>query len=685
MNEFFQSLHHEVMQKCNSQDPLVQEEAFTEWVLEMLSEDTVFAWDPCYHRTEHHGRDRASGINAWALSGDGTRLDLFISSYAAQKQEFSKPDIERQFGLAMGFYLRAKKGFHADGMSVDDVAYAPMRAVFESQQNITKIRIFFLTNGVAKFKNLDLQTLNGLVEYQIWDLQKIADHKPSKKEAVKLDFENEYGGPVPCIYVADAMGEYRTFLAFFPAEMLVRIYNKYAHRLLEQNVRVFLQATGTVNKGLQKTLAEQPSRFLAYNNGLCCTASAVMLTDDGSGHAFLRSITDFQIVNGGQTSSSLHFFAQKGNVDNLKKVRVQVKISVIEDPEKVDEMVPLISRYANSQNKVSGADFSANGPFHRELQKISQEIAAPAQSGISRQTYWYYERAKGAYLDEKARHVKKSGSGRPGKAKSEWEERHPARQKLTKTDVAKFEHCWAGNPHFTCLGADKSFKKLAEQHEVREPVVDPVYFKHLVAKAIIWNTIEDQFDSLNLKGVRSQVVAFVMAFLAIRSDKRIDLEWIWTHQRCQAGLLEFVLKLCRRFHEVISTDEGVPGFPGAGAQLSKTERYWKKFLELMIDVVIPEDWRSEWSRIPYEIVFKTEDALALEWERVRNAFVQDPRTMGALAAAVQKPWINSKNNDLVRVWAAKSWIEIERLNGFGAQGRKKLVELFSAAAGSLNA
>ncbi len=684
MNDFFDGIHQEVMQKCNSQDPLVQEEAFTEWALEMLSEDTIVAWDPCYHRADSRGRERASGINAWALSADGTRLDLFISSYSAEIQEFLKQDVERYFALATGFYLRAKKGFHVEGLTADNVAFEPMRSVHEARDTITKLRIFFLTNGVVKSRNLDLENLDGLIDHEIWDLQKIADHKPSKKEVVKLDFENEYGGPIPCVYVSDSMGEYRTFLAFFRAEVLVRIYEKYAHRLLEQNVRVFLQATGSVNKGLQKTLSEEPSRFLAYNNGLCCTAAAVTVNDDGTGLAYLRTITDFQIVNGGQTTSSLAFFNRKGNSENLKKVRVQVKITVIEDPEKVDEMVPLVSRYANSQNKVSGADFSANGPFHRELQKISMEVPAPAQGGILRPTIWYYERAKGAYADEKEKNAKKTGTGKTSKHKSDWEVRHPRRQKLTKTDVAKVEHCWAGNPHFTCLGSDKSFKKLAEQFEIREPIVDSAYFKNLVSKAILWNSIEDQFDSLKLVGVRSQVVAFTMAFLSIKSDRRINLDWIWQNQRCQPVLLEFMLTLCKRFHPIINTNEGVPGCPGNGAQLAKTERYWKKFLEFTMNEALPVEWPSEWAPVPYNINYKTEDALASEWERIRYMFVQDPRAMGALATAFQRPWIEKRKNEPVRGWAEKSWIEIERLNGFGAQGRKKLVELFSAAAGQVN-
>ena len=50
----------------------------------------------------------------------------------------------------------------------------------------------------------------------------------------------------------------------------------------------------------------------------------------------------------------------------------------------MSEFVPLISLYANSQNKVNTADFSANGPFHQKLEELSRTIWAPAAGGLER-------------------------------------------------------------------------------------------------------------------------------------------------------------------------------------------------------------------------------------------------------------------------------------------------------------
>src|SRR5262249_45677071 len=187
------------------------------------------------------------------------------------------------------------------------------------------------------------------------------------------------------------------------------------------------------------TLRDQPSRFLAYNNGLCCTAAEVRLSTARDKGAQLAWIKDFQIVNGGQTTASI-FHAIKKEKRSIDEVTVQVKLTVLSDPERMGEIVPEISRCANSQNKVNGADFSANGKFHRDLEGLSRSIWAPAASGMERGSRWYYERARGSYLDDKSR------QGSPAQQKA-WAQQNPPSQKFTKTDLAKYEHAWFGLPH----------------------------------------------------------------------------------------------------------------------------------------------------------------------------------------------------------------------------------------------
>ena len=174
-----------------------------------------------------------------------------------------------------------------------------------------------------------------------------------------------------------------------PGKVLAAIYDRWGTRLLEQNVRVFLQHRGKVNKGIRATIENEPNMFFAYNNSITGTAEEVDIDDDG-GRLLLRRLKNFQIVNGGQTTASIHS-AHRGKVD-VSQTFVQMKLSVV-DPERANRLVPKISEFAKSQNRVSAADFFANYPFHVRMEDFSRRIHAPSPDGTFRQ--WFYERARG--------------------------------------------------------------------------------------------------------------------------------------------------------------------------------------------------------------------------------------------------------------------------------------------------
>jgi hypothetical protein len=238
---------------------------------------------------------------------------------------------------------------------------------------------------------------------------------------------------------------------------LARVYGEHGQRLLERNVRAFLQAKGKVNKGLQQTLRETPHRFLAYNNGLCCTAAEVRMGKRRDGQTGLAWAKDFQIVNGGQTTASIYHALKKERLE-ISEVVVQVKLTVLNEPERIGELVPLIAKYANSQNKVNAADLAANGPFHHQLEQLSRTVWAPATAGLARGTHWYYERARGSYLDDKARQGTQA-------RRREWEKLNPPNQKFTKTDLAKYEHAWRN--HYPTPG------RANQRHRPRKPIPRP--------------------------------------------------------------------------------------------------------------------------------------------------------------------------------------------------------------------
>ena len=159
-------------------------------------------------------------------------------------------------------------------------------------------------------------------------------------------------------------------LLAIPGDLLFRIYEEHGARLLEQNVRTYLQARGNVNKGMIATLKDNPERFFSYNNGLTATASNINVKKETDTTIAITGIKNLQIVNGGQTTASIHYAKFKNNSD-LSRVYVQMKLSVV-DQELLEKIVPRIAQFANTQNKVNAADFFANHPFHRQFENLSR-------------------------------------------------------------------------------------------------------------------------------------------------------------------------------------------------------------------------------------------------------------------------------------------------------------------------
>ena len=654
--------------------PEFREECFLEFIIELLEEHNevsgVELLRPPF-RAKSVGAVPAAKLNGYTLSADASTLDLFVVRYggSGNVEEIGLPEIRSHFNQVRGFLKRAISGFHTKIEESSDAFHAAQK-IYEARDSLASVRLFFITDGVARSLDLEEMEFPGMdVSYVIWDLDKLSRLRVGAREVIELDLVNNYDGAISCIQTADVTGEYRTFLAFFPAPLLARIYGQHGQRLLERNVRAFLQAKGGVNRGLRKTLKEEPHRFLAYNNGLCCTAADVRVSSARDGHAKLEWLKDFQIVNGGQTTASIYQALKKDAVD-VSKVTVQVKITVLQDQSKVADIVPLISQYANSQNKVNTADFFANGKFHHALEQQSRTVWAPATTGLERGTRWYYERARGSYSDDKASRATPT-------LRREFEVQNPAHKKFTKTDLAKFDHAWMGMPHLVCLGAEKNFKAFAEtMAEDGEPLVDLNYFKHTIAKAILFRTAEKLFDTLELDGFRANSVAYSISWLAEQAERRIDLDKIWEDQTLKPALCDALKVVLAAAHDFILKQDGNQN------EASKKEACWNTFKAMKLDV--GKAWRLSLADKSFERPKNLEESLAAEWNRVRHYFISDARTIGELEAISGRVWMNTRNGDPAYFYAEKTWEQLrteklkksQRLGLVTLQG---LVELFSAA------
>lgn len=516
---------------------------------------------------------RARGIEA---SGYGSNeslgtLDVFITAFALDHEitKIGKTEAETLFRRLLAFVQRCRDGLRQQIDESNDV-YDMCVGVEKKLQEASRIRLFLVTNSVASVTAIPGTMLGDLpVTYEIWDLTRF--HRMRTSGTLSEPIVVEFSEPLPCLATPATGQDFSVYLAILPGTELARWYAEYGTRLLELNVRSFLQTKGAVNKGIRDTLLTDPQSFLAYNNGITATASDVEFTVPPDGGRAIRRIHELQIVNGGQTTASICYAHVKDKAD-ISEVFVQMKLTVVE-PDRLEEIVPSISKFSNTQNKVTLVDFSSNHPYHVEVEKVTRSLWAPAPDGSGQDTRWFYERARGQYADALAR------ERTPARQRA-FRTVHPLSQKFTKSDVAKFEHSWAQLPHIVSLGAEKNFREFMIRLADKSPSVDILYCQRLLAKAILFRHTEKIVTAQGFQGFRANIVTYTIARLAHDTGQRIDLDRIWREQKLTPALAAAIDDLSRRVRFVIAN----PVRQSNVTEWAKRPECWSRVLDLEWEV-----------------------------------------------------------------------------------------------------
>ena len=419
-------------------------------------------------------------------------------------------------------------------------------------EKIRRYSLFVFTDGdmSSAIKTIDIKDYNGVpVEGQIWDVDRLYRIccSDSGRQIIEIDFTNYSDEGIPCIEASSAGTEqYRSYLGVISGEMLADIYDKYGSKLLEGNVRSFLSTKVAVNKKIRNTILNSPQMFFAFNNGISCTAMDVQVNNTEHGR-YITYAKDFQIINGGQTTASISNarYKDKAVLDHLY---VQMKLTAIDrtTQEESDELIRNISRSSNSQNKVSDADFFASHPFHRRMEQISRRMFAPAVEGAQYETKWFYERARGQYLQEQMRMT-------PAK-KKQFELANPKNKVIKKTDLAKVQNTWMGNPQVVSKGAQTNFNSFAEyideQWNRNEAQFNERYFQSTAALILMFQYLEKQIpkQAWYEGGYRANIVYYTIALfrrLITQQFKgfELDLLQIWNKQGVPTPIAKNLLAL----------------------------------------------------------------------------------------------------------------------------------------------
>lgn len=464
------------------------------------------------------------------------------------------------------------------------------RDLYYDSEKITRYRFYLLTDAYnrQKARTIKDETINNrTVELNVWDITRLYDLVCSQrqKESVEISFDDFGIKGIPCVKAVDHVNviadidlslihenedeensvpeniiTYSSYLAVVPGEVLNQLYLDYGAKLLEGNVRSFLSAKGKVNKSIQNTIKNYPEMFFAYNNGIAATATQVKVEQTINGPV-ITYIKDLQIVNGGQTTASIAntlLTAKKNEVVDLGKIVVPMKLSVLEHS-MAERIIPKISEYSNSQNKVEASDFFSNHPFHIRMEEYSRKTPTPSKGGNQFQQYWFYERTRGQYNQGKMKFAGKTAELK------KYADRYPEKQVITMLDLAKYMELYNCRPDIVSKGKQKTLQQFAEEirtsWDKKDTEFNEYYFRRAVALAIIYKRTDDIIKNSEWykekRSYKANVIAYTMSviFNYIRKTQKkyeLDFRRIWNEQDIYEELEEQITILQREVYNYIT-------------------------------------------------------------------------------------------------------------------------------------
>ena len=565
------------------------EESFTSLATGMLEDaELIDDYNPAFFDNGLPGQKHCH-INGYSFSEVDGFLNLFVTKYGGDEtpEKMGIRDVRPDVEAAIKFIVDRKR-IQANAPDVAD--YVDCIALMENhmgdeEKSIRKFRIFLLTDGILTdnvrkdtFPDVDGKPVE-LFAYDIISLyESIAG---AGTGTVQIDFEKFKPLAIHCVPAGKSGGTnnfyYESYMGVVPGIVLADIYDEFGARLLEGNVRSFLSTKGAVNKKIRETILRAPEQFFAFNNGISVTASNVRFDHSGN----LAYAEEFQIINGGQTTASLSKarFADKAD---LSQINVLMKLTVTKEEMEADtkqDLLATISKASNQQNKVSDADFFSTHPFHVKMEKLSRDTRAPSTAPGQLSTYWFYERARGQYEQMQMKMTKVQ--------RANFKQEYPPKQKITKTDLAKYRFSWEGKPYLVSKGAQSNFQAFAQEISElwdkgvssQDKLCNPQYFKDSVALAIMFNQVGDivSVQPWFTHSFRANIVTYSIAMLRKFiseqfPDYTLNLDLIWRNQQLPDLLTKIFVSLTKLVYDEITNERsGVLNY----TQRCKQKNFWE--------------------------------------------------------------------------------------------------------------
>lgn len=538
--EFYKEFQDEVLTYVKENSPISTNTAFKTLFLSYLTEAGETLVSDCM-LVDFKKDSENMKLDGYAFSEYFRSLTLLVSKYQAKPipEKIKKTEIDKLLKKVLKFYKTCgTNDFEALEESSD--GYQAHKFIKSHKADIETVNIILLTNDeTIQYIPNDVHYGKITVRFDVWDIERLYQSvlggtAVERQLVVKL--KKKYGESLPLIKVKGDNEIYDCYIGVISGELLARIYETEGQDLIQKNVRSFLQAIGKVNKGIKVSLANEPQMFMAYNNGISTIAESIAV-DEGRSSGDIVNITEitgWQIVNGGQTTASI-YNAYKAKLP-LEQVNVQIKLSVIKQKDRAEEIIHNISKYANSQNKINMSDFNANDAYHVKMERLSRATPIPVAKGKSTD-YWFYERARGQYLVELNRQPTAA-------AKKEFKSRCPKNRCISKTVAAKCVMTYRGYPDIVSKGLETSFiyfSDMVSKGEVPEPSEQS--YIEMIAKVILFNSCDEIIKNLKFGGFKAQQDYYTVALFGKYYSDLFDPLEIWNRQSINAETAKTIEEL----------------------------------------------------------------------------------------------------------------------------------------------
>lgn len=570
----------------NSEDFIEDKYSFIRYVFsnfESISEDNI-------EIVEEEFEDLHCNLDAYYYDEDSLTYNLYIAAYNDENDDNSflkKEEIDSYYEKIINFVNKVLSGKYA---CFDESSFT--FTVAEEIHSLLK-EIEIVVNIVSNYNipnNYKKDSVEQIGEYRIsfrtYDLADLENKFGQiTNEAAVLDCISSFDSVINALQITSSV-DFDVYLFSMKGTWLAKLYKEDSARLLEQNVRSYLKRTAKVNAGILETVKTSPDQFVSFNNGISAVCTGVTL-DKKSILPMIKieKIENFQIVNGGQTTATLYECSKETIRENLNEVNVPVKLTVVKNIGAADNFIRNISVFSNTQTAIKKSDPPSNLPYYVEIKKLSQECI----SSEGNQNYiCYFERTNGEYETE----LRRNNSSK------KFLLANPKDKKFDKIDLARAINCWEQIPYVTCQGKEKNFALFNDtvKNQIEKP--DENYFKEAYAAVILYKKMDKIAKKLKLT-VKSNVIAHTLGLISVLYEKKLDMLEIWDNKDVPQYLLDLIINLLPKVHEVIINAPSNHPEPRMWARL---EECWNKVKQIKTHIVINKASR------PVEF-FKKNDAL----------------------------------------------------------------------------